>query len=365
MRIFHTLGGPWCGLAEALRARAGGLVESCELPAPGAALARLPFLLELEKSARATGAVMETLEQVHDLYRCSQLSYALLSHLTEQHRRAAYTAFVTTCTYDLLGATLVFLGKQLGVPVVHVQHACTAFEPEEAWFCREYSGDLVLVPGERDREWWQHCAPDVQVEVAGNPLWDKYATLRRVPHTGKVVLWAAESGANADQTPRYWESRNVPQRAWHAFLGALRQYEEPLEVLIKFRRGEDLAFCEQSEADLRRMGRQHSIHFLQSEPLEEELLRCDLVVCQESNLGIEALHLGIPVASWTRSGQRLFRTCGDVELVDSQETLLHAMCFYLEEGPGGDAVSEARYYNRGVDGKATEHMVQRILEAVS
>lgn len=329
-------------------------------------------MLDLLKAVRVVeGEEIEA--RLRDVPDQLLLAYRIRALVTLAHQQEPISVLVTTCTYDVLGNTLVLVGKELGIPVIHVQHNCHAFVPEDAWFCKEAPGDLVLVPGERDVEWWRRCNPNVQVEVTGNPLWDRYATLQRVPHKRKTVVWAAESGANAAQTPAYWESRDVPAHAWIAFLEAVQHIEKPVEVVIKLRKGElyhmvdgwaNSAYNALLEEPPQPMLTPHSLVFSQEEPYEV-LPHVDVLVCQESNFGVEALHLGVPVVSIVRNGMSLLRICGDVEAVNPETKEIGAAIQCFLERPIGDATYEARYYNRGVDGNALERVVQRIVEVVN
>ena len=332
-----------------------------------------PASIDVAKAVRATGAAPELKEAIDALPHQLETAYLLKRMVLLAHEQQPFSVIVTTCTYDPIGMSMLSAARELGVPLVYVHHGCHSITPEDAWYVRDYRADWTLCPGDRDREWWHACAPDYRnIEVTGHPLWDVYAAARdREPpqHTLPVVLWAAESGANAAQTPAIWGSRDVPERAFAAFLAGVARLEQSVEVMIKVRSGE-------SEELVQRWAQQtgdalcdtkHHFSF-SSEDAYEALLRADVVVCQDSSIGVEALHLGLPVISITRPGGCLFDGSGAIVLngknpiLDSE--LHHGIERVLEEGQkfGADHPDTAMYYNRGVDGRAMERVVGKIAE---
>lgn len=270
--------------------------------------------VDLEKTTRAVddgGPLADHLAALPD----KLASAAVLGDVFERVvRDKGIGAVVVVCSYDATGRTAVLAGKRAGVPVVHVAHSCQSAAPADAWYAARDPGDVLCVPGERDADWWRTCldafpelAPaDLTIETTGHALWDGYAGLTRnfpVKGTPQRVLWACESGDSPAQTEAIWHSRAVPTMAWQAFLEAGRR--ERWAVVLKGRIGESGERRHQWEAEAREALGAERVRYTDAAP-QDVLPNVDVAVVQDSNLGVEALKLGIPVVSITRNGGCLF-----------------------------------------------------------
>lgn len=337
--------------------------------------------VDLEKTVCAVAgtdwAATEALSTEVGALRERLCSAIVLGQLFEQVMRdKGIKAMIVGCSYDPTGRTAVLAAQRAGVPVIHVTHGCQSAAPQDAWYAARDPGDVLCVPGERDGAWWHTCTEAYNVvapsdgrayHVTGHPLWDGYATLqRRGQPRVPVVLWACESGANAAQTPAIWSSREVPTHAWGTFLAASKGM--PWQVVLKGRVGEDGYRRQDWETEARQVLGAQRVTYTDAAP-EEVLPDVDVVVCQDSNLGVEALMLGIPVVSITRAGGGLFEPDGSVVVLRGGDSWFGAadLRYSIEQlikYPPAPAVlkEEAAHYNRGVDGLAMARVVGVIEE---
>ena len=303
------------------------------------------------------------LARVIGIYTTAHHAVAALSSAERKH-----ALLVTTCTYDPPGRALAAVARETGLPLVHLAHACQSGPPEGAWYAGEVPGDWLLVPGERDAAWWEaSClahATAPQIVVTGQPLWDGYARLVRQPVTPPQLVWLAESGAHPTMQPGTWTSRDVPQRAWQAFLAALASLPADLEwqLCLKTRSGEDPALVERWMADLFDWEFGHVVTHTDAW-LQEVLPGAAVVVGQDSNGLLEAAHLGIPCLSITRRGGALFAPEDPVLVLDGEgdpdelaQLLAPPLGALLRRPPadGREAAAlraMARRYNAGADGR--------------
>lgn len=338
--------------------------------------------VDLEKTVCAVAGdaaeVRGALEAAVGALREQLGSAIVLGQLFEQVMRdKGIKAMIVGCSYDPTGRTAVLAAQRAGVPVIHVTHGCQSAAPQDAWYAARDPGDVLCVPGQRDVAWWQECLrahaeqrgtpAQVDIRVTGHPLWDGYATLqRRGQPRVPVVLWACESGANAAQTPAIWASREVPTHAWGKFLAASKGM--PWQVVLKGRVGEDGYRRQDWETEARQVLGEQRVTYTDAAP-EEVLPDVDVVVCQDSNLGVEALMLGSPVVSITRAGGGLFEPDGSVVVLRGGDSWFGAadLRYSIEQlikYPPAPAVlkEEAAHYNRGVDGLAMARVVGVIEE---
>lgn len=321
--------------------------------------------IDVAKMLRAVEAPAEVRELIEGLPIQLQMAYTLRRTIEFAHQQQPFSAIITTCTYDPIGLSVLLEAKHQGISCVYVHHGCHAVTPEDAWYCRDYLADVICCPGERDAQWWRRCLgedlwrqPVPRIEVTGQPLWDCYATTQRVSHEKPCVLWAAESGANPGQTPAIYRSRDVPERAWQAFLHAMKEIETPCEIVLKVRTGEDPEVIQRWMNDLHDWELEHEVT-VSSQLSWDVLSRVDVVVCQDSSIGVEALCLGIPVISITREGGELFKL--PVPVLSGKHELSGYLHREIKKALRGDSVTpEAAYYNRGIDGSAMARVVQVI-----
>jgi len=288
-------------------------------------------------------------------------------------------ALVVTCTTDATGRAAVQAGRERGIPVLHVTHACQSLDPRLAAWARTAPGpgEWVLVPGERDAAWWAQANPGLvaqgRVRVTGHALWDGYAALTRdtSPREKPVVLWACESGASPWQSAETWHSRAVPALAYRAFLDALHTLGARgtvCTVILKARAGEEPAVLQQwmREAFDVLRGSGHDL-VVSIEPPAAVLPRCDVVVCQQSNIGVEALLLGVPVLNLARAGSTLldehvptFHLASDTPGV-AREWLVEALDLALSGRSARDWQAIGRHYHAGTgDGRSLARVVDTI-----
>lgn len=306
------------------------------------------------------------------------LAYTLRRLVTLLVEKHALNTVVTTCTFDLFGRTLVEACEEHDLPLIHLQHACSAIPPEDATYLRDTPGDLVLVPGEREVAWWKACSPETKVIVTGHPLWDGYASLeRRVkePDELPVVVWAAASGANDWQTPQTWATRSVPTLAWQGFLESISRLKRQVRIVLLVRQGEDPELVQRwvNELNAARLkvepdAPQPAIAVSQVPPMEM-LPEADVVIAQQSNLLVEAMTLGIPVIDVTRDGQELFSESDGLPTVkvlpyDDPGRLGEFFAGTMEavlQFPHLTACKDvAARFNAGVDGRAMERVCQEV-----
>lgn len=322
--------------------------------------------LELKKGLLCSDAPPEALEHLDRLASNLEIGIAITDRLEE----LLPDAVVVTHTGDPLGRIAVEYAKRLGIPSIHVQHACVTDPPEDAWFDRESPGDYVLAAGERDREWWRRCNPDANVTVTGHPLWDHLATLEWQPTDPPLVVWLAQSDQplrDQMQTRDYWRSRAVPQRAWQGFLQAVRALPD-LRFLVKLRQGEHGPVVDQWRADADGVPITFS-----DEPLAKVLPEAALVIGQDSNGLVEALHLGIPVISLTRPGSELFRN-DFVTVLFVEDWFADRLAVAIRQAVPSPPLPQlattrretALRFNLGAaDGKSMERVCQKIAEIAS
>lgn len=390
-KIVGVIPRTWFFLADALRAAGHDVVTvPADLPwLPGTHPLDPSWhaaILDLRKAIRAIEGLGGT--EVSTLLNGLGEGISLAEGVRRLIHEERPDAVLCVCASDLRGRAAVLAAREVGVPSIHVSHACPTGVPEEAWYAAEAPGDWVCLAGERDVTWWQRCmethrpAEDDRREtvyaVTGNPLWDAYAAAPPVPARGDVptVLWACETGDNDWQTPQLWESRDVPERAWRAFLEAITtlQKEKPVRVILKIRGGEDAEtlrrwITEASEA-WRDLPGVLSVAVSQQPPIDV-LPEADVVVCQQSNIGIEALMLGKPLVVIGRRGADLFPADGAAILVNGHSAFLTADLWAGIDNVlratwvGAEAYrNEADYFNTAGDGKATQRVVSTVEQAI-
>lgn len=347
---------------------------------------------DLERSCRAipdsADGWQELQEKLQGLSHALARAYALRRAVADVVENQGCTTVVTTCTYDPIGRIVVQAARDRGVPVVHVTHACQTAAPQDAWYCASDPGDVLCVPGERDKQWWVDCLasdpPELapRIEVTGHPLWDIHWSNGwedTIPHQPPVVLWACESGASPAQTPRIWQSREAPINAWQSFLRALgspglRDFQrggQPLHLLLKVREGESHDLIDtwvQEAKDV--LGTERVT--VSEEPVHRVVPRADVVLCQDSNLGVEGLILGVPVVSLTRDGGGLFTTRKDGTVTvlhlgapGLEGTIAHVLDYLLKQTPTRAACRDAAMSYARSGGTSMDDACQVIEEVAS
>ncbi|HYE58555.1 MAG TPA: glycosyltransferase [Rhodothermales bacterium] len=321
--------------------------------------------VDLKKALLATNAAPEVTEEISRLASHASMGARLFDGIVQLKPDAVVVGY----TADPNGRAALAAAKHLNVPLIHVQHNCNALVPEDAWFLRDAPGDVVLAPGERDRQWWARCAPDAKVVVCGHPMWDAYATLQRgALLAGKpVVCWIAESGANATQSPLVYQFKDAPERAWQGFLGAIKLLKKDVRVVVKVRPMEDRAVIDRWVRDAEVAGLDAHVT---DAPCKEVLPWVDLVVHQQSNAGVEALHLGIPVVTLTRPGVTLLeKETPSLSILSDQ--LECSLADHIGYGLLGSELTPqkcreiAAFHNAGIDGGGMARTVAAIETAVA
>ncbi len=324
--------------------------------------------LDAEKAILAQGAdpsvVFEFLPT-----RLTQ-SYGMRMMVTALAKEHLIDGVVTTCTYDPSGRAAAVAARETNVPLVHVEHACVGGGKEYSWYMREMPGDVICVPGERDAEWWKGTG--AQIEITGHPLWDDYIGIE---HTGaqRTVLWGvqASGGVNAVQTPLTWKYREHPDQVWTAFLEALQVCSEHIDqVIIKFRNSEAPEFVDRIATSIPRI--EDVKIFLSTEYPQEVLPRVSLAVGLESNLQVEAMHLGIPCIAITQPGLSTFDMGDLVPRLPGGEYLSRMLAMLMPKmltehppvRPNAWSALASRYNRAAEDGKGMERTVEVISRVV-
>lgn len=253
--------------------------------------------IDLQKAIRATGADELVTAQFKRLAANLSHSVTLFEGIIQYQPDAILVSY----TADVAGRTAVAAARHLGVPLIHLEHAASSLDPLDAPFLRETPGDIVLVGGERDKDWWHTCAPDTEVRITGLPQFDWTAGFQpRERPLVPTILYVCEAGTNPEQSPRVWQFRDVPESTWRAFLSAMQRVDRPVKVLLKARAGEPPELCDRWLNDAKTLGLDVS---LTDAHMSLALRDVDYVVMQQSNAGVESLLCGIPViANVTRPG---------------------------------------------------------------
>lgn len=361
-RVFLAVRGNWLFLQDALEAVGHEVVtyqQQRDYADMHPVMVGDAATIDLRKALSALEAT--ELQPLADL----QFSWRFASYIRQLC--ADVDVIVVTYTADVLGLAAVEGGKMFGKPVIHLQHACYSVLPEDAWYLKEYPGDLVLAPGERDRQWWQRCNPEAKVLVTGNPMWDVYHGLVRKPTDLPTILWVCESGANAYQSATIWKHRDTPKRAYAMFLAALKQVTVPTRLLLKARATEDeslmRAWAEQASQTL--SGSQVVQVVVTTEQPWDVLPQVSLAVGVESNLLVEAEHLGIGTINLGQPGVCLLPNW-TVVASDAlpNKGQAHSLARYVERCLSYDWKKDATYFNRGTDGQAMRRFVDVVGQVV-
>lgn len=333
-------------------------------------------LIDLKKDFKAYGVPSDMERHLAHLPLFSGSAVTLANRLLEYQP----DAIVVTCTYDAFGCLAVYLAKRMGIPSIHVQHNCQSTTAEDAWYCAEYPGDYVLVPGERDKQWWGRVFeshpemraknPTVRIAASGHYDWDAYATMtRRVRSVEEkpVVCWIAESGANPLQTAPIWQSREMPDVAFAAFAKAMQTPGlRDARILVKARFQEERALVDRWVTTLDDAGL--DVAWCDT-PMPNVLPTVDLTVSQQSNAGVESLLAGVPTVSLRRPGVELLEEVPSLDI--AADGLADSLAEKIAEGLYGSEWTEARcktlgqFYANNLDGKAGERIARAVATIAS
>jgi tetratricopeptide (TPR) repeat protein len=203
-------------------------------------------------------------------------------------------------------AKAVLLGcRRRGIPSLHLDHGVpSALVTDTDVHC-----DVVAVYGEWVKEWYEQCGnPPGKIAVTGNPAWDGYraivgftevpavkTSLGLDPERPLVIYATTLRGGRHAADFLYWD---WPWQHFEQALRALRRVHDrrPLQLAIKIHPLEERPAVFQKYMRMAREAGVPSI-LLTGHADPRHLLACDLLLCVDSTMAIEAMMLDRPVVS--------------------------------------------------------------------
>jgi tetratricopeptide (TPR) repeat protein/nitroreductase len=277
---------------------------------------------------------------------------------------------------------LLLAARQRGIPTLHLMHGV----PYARTVAAHVRADVVAVYGEWTSEWFRRFgAPAERIAITGNPAWDGYReaallTDRRSIRSSlgldpdrPVVMFASTAISNQQAADFLYP--DWPWQHYEVAMQALGQVHRrrPLQVIVKIHPVErEPAIVNRYRAVAQAAGVPHIVQGGWADA--RHIYACDLVMCVDSNIGIEAMLLDRPVIS-VRLGQLfldyLYSAQDGVLVVEDGETLSDAIEAALGDTPTQCGLAERRasalyrfnYLNDGRAFDRTLTLVDMLLDA--
>ncbi len=306
--------------------------------------------------------------------------------MVEALDRAAeqYRVTLVAVSEDLTGLprTAVEWARARGVPSVHVAHGLPLATPYTVH--AKLTADLYAVYGKRAAEACQDAGmPAERLRLTGNPGWDEYARA-----AGRRAEWQADLMSRHDLGKRKTVVFATTWVAWLSAFDSHARFEDGVRAFLRAAKtirasGRDWNFVFKDRPANAEQGR-HWIAQLAMEEgmspvdylyaLEESMpwVTCaDAVVASDSNMLVEAMHLGTPAINLMNDhglvmGPSFDADSGILEVVP--EALAETLIRVVEDENYRRLLVEAMAaylpdYNLGADGAAARRVATVMVEA--
>lgn len=198
--------------------------------------------------------------------------------------------------------TIALFAKKMGIQTLHITHGHITRRPEDADVHDRNYTNKVAVFGDKAKEYFiSHGNSPENMVITGNPAWDIYYHLKN--HFDKedflnslgldsqkptIVYASTDTGSPFDGS--------MVEDRYDLVLQAVKkiQKDKDIQLIVKPHMSEhDKAEMYQVRAEAKGVS---SVRTIVSHK-EEAIVACDLLICNQSNIGIEALLLDKPVIS--------------------------------------------------------------------
>jgi hypothetical protein len=357
--------------AAALKAevavRRAGLAEVMQGPAWEAECARRGWPAEL-LSRSAQGQVEQQLER----------AVLMAAALDRAHAEQAIDVVVVAEDVTPVGRAVTGWARQRGVPSLQLAHGLALTPPYT--ISESLDTDLLAVFGERGKEGFLDIGihPDRLVST-GNPTWDDYPAM--VPRRAELRAQIAASHGIPDGLPwivfgttwcAYVSAHNFGGLNSHCleqFIIACRKLQMvgvAVQPIVKTRPNNSAALKDEIAELCQRHGYPPEQVLVASDDPKAWVVTADVFISMDSNLGVEAMLCGTPSINLLNSQGVMLGPCldcysGIVEVLP--EAMLPALYHLIGNADAkAEVLAQARIaaprYNIGIDGRATERVVE-------
>lgn len=248
------------------------------------------------------------------------------------------------------------VAKQMHIPSVCIQHGVYI-----GYVYRELAADKIIVWGEEPKKFWEKigCAPE-RIKSVGALAHERWLLLKEK----KVKRGERPCILALGQNPAAFISQETHRKTINAVFHAIHGLPE-YHFIVKPHPGEDI---KPYQSALEELPSTSNIELVTSGPIEEAILRSDLVITVFSTAGLEAMLLEKPVIVLNLSQEpSIAPYTAAAKLVEAEESLSRSIRAIIEDSAARQSLvlagrNYANEYFGEMDGGAAQRAVKVIQE---